>query len=123
MDYNYLQERNNLLYVIDEEASLEVIPKKLLNDLFLVRKILLLAINKKSYDIYSKNPNHLIMILSLLSFQQDNLNIEDLRLEIIKRASIIKRYFQVDNPSISKNTVYFKPNFKKIEMLLASYKY
>ncbi|MBE6067401.1 MAG: hypothetical protein E7211_06850 [Clostridium lundense] len=123
MIYNYQQDKSNLLYAFDKRLMLSGISEKILSDLLLVRRMLLLAINKKSYDIYRENQDQLIMILALLSIKDEELNIESYNIEVARRMSIIKKYFNVDNPSISKNTVYFKPNFKKIEMLIKSFNY
>lgn len=123
MIYNYQQDKNNLLYALDKKLILSEISKKLLSDLLLVQRILLLAINKRSYDIYRKNQDQLIMILALLSIKDEELNIENFNIEVTRRMSIIKKYFNVDNPNISKNTVYFKPNYKKIEMLIKNFNY
>lgn len=123
MNYNYQQDKSNLLYAFDKRLILSEMSKKLLSDLLLVRRILLLSINKRSYDIYRKNQDQLIMILALLSIKDEELNIENFNIEVTTRMSIIKKYFNVNNPNISKNTVYFKPNFKKIEMLIKNFNY
>lgn len=123
MNYNYQQDKSNLLYAFDKRLILSEVSKKLLSDLLLVRRILLLSINKRSYDIYRKNQDQLIMILALLSIKDEELNIENFNIEVTTRMSIIKKYFNVNNPNISKNTVYFKPNFKKIEMLIKNFNY
>lgn len=123
MSHDYQQKKDNFIYIIDKKALLNEFPKKPFSDLLLVKKILLLAINKKSYEKYKKNPDSLIKILALLSLKEDDFNVENFNLEVIKRIEIIKAYFNVDNPSISKNAVYFKPNFKKIERLLENYIY
>lgn len=123
MNYNYQQEKSTFLCIINEKRLLKIISQELLNELLLVRRILLLAINRKSYNTYKKNQEQLIMILALLSLKEEILNAEEAYMEVAKRMALIKKYFEVDSPSISESAVYFKPDLKKIEMLIKNLNY